>query len=175
MLSQNDQKILIDLAREAIKTKARPNTIEITDALQEKRGAFVTLSKFGELRGCVGYIEPIMPLYEAVIENAINAAYNDTRFYPLTKDELESLTIEISVLTKPEKLKSLKDLTHEHGVILKNSGRSATFLPQVWEQLTEKEDFLSHLCMKAGLAWDAWKDSKTEMLVYMVYHFDGKF
>ncbi len=180
-LSKEEQKYLLKLARNAIvkflnkeKTDFEKPPYEI---LNEKRGTFVTLTINKELRGCIGNIIPAYTIQEGVIRNAINAAFNDTRFFPLAKDELKDVEIEISILTKPEDLKFkdynelLKLLKPEYGVILENSGYSAVFLPQVWEDLPDKEEFLSHLSMKAGLDSDAWKDKKTKIKIFEVQAF----
>lgn len=166
-MNELHRKILLDLARKTIAAKFSNKNYEldlIPPEFQEKRGVFVTLHKHGELRGCIGYIFPIKSVYEGVKENALNAAFHDPRFPPLRKEELPELKIEISVLTPPKKLeyKDEADLVKKlcpeiDGVILEKNGRQATFLPQVWEQLSDKKEFLQQLCMKAGLHSDAWK------------------
>ena len=117
-----------------------------------------------------------MPLYEAVIKNSISAAYSDPRFPPVTKEEAAELEIEISILTVPVKLNYtdaadlLKKLNHDLGLIIKKGMYSATFLPQVWEDLPDKEQFLTHLCLKAGLSGEAWKEN-LEVYTYKVEKF----
>lgn len=161
------QTKLLKLARNTLQSKFVGKSYDLNQIpteFQEKRGVFVTLHKHGELRGCIGYIHPIKPLYDGVKENALNAAFHDPRFPPLQKEELKEIKLEISVLTPPKKLEYknevdlLKKLRPEiDGVILEKNGRQATFLPQVWEQLPDKKEFLQQLCMKAGLSSDAWK------------------
>ncbi len=153
---------------------------KLTDALKEKRGCFVTLTINGTLRGCIGYIEPIKELYKAVIDNAINAAIHDPRFPPLSRDELDRVNIEISVLTVPRILdyKSTGELIEKlnpkrDGVIIKKDGYEATYLPQVWNELRSKEEFLSTLCLKAGLNVDCWKQHP-KVYVYQAEYFDEK-
>lgn len=177
--SEKDQKLLLTLARNSIIIKDKSKVLHdneiqnLNPALKENRGAFVTLHKNENLRGCIGYILPMFPLYQTIIENAYNAAYKDPRFPPVSKDEIKDLKIEISILTLPEQLQYidgcdlLKKLKpNEDGVIIKKGFYSATFLPQVWEQLPQKEDFLSHLCMKAGLDRNEWKSNSLEVEIY---------
>ena len=180
MTTKKEQEFLMNSARNAI--LSYPNTTHsdlnnLTNTLKEKRGVFVTLTINGQLRGCIGNIHPIMLLYEAVIKNAVNAAYSDPRFPPLTKEEAAELEIEISILTEPVKLNYtdetdlLEKLNHEQGIIIKKGFATATFLPQVWEQIPNKEEFLTHLCLKANLSPNAWKDSSIEMYAYKVEKF----
>lgn len=184
-LSENDKKFLLKIARKTIINKTTKNILteeeikNLSNSLKEKRGCFVTLNKNHQLRGCIGYILPIKPLYEAVIDNAYNAAFGDPRFPPVNESEIENIKIEISVLTVPEKLyyKDTTDLLNKlkpniDGVIIKKGTRSATFLPQVWEQLPRKEEFLAHLCMKAGLSPDEWTKNSLEVEIYKVELFE---
>ncbi len=177
--SEKEKKILLNMARETITKKTKKvwlSTEEIEklpDSLKEKKGCFVTLNKNGALRGCIGYILPLYPLYQAVIENAYNAAYGDPRFSPVMTDEIKDLHIEITVLTIPQKLEYTninelmeKLIPQKHGVIIKKGFFSATFLPQVWEQLPDKKDFLSHLCMKAGMSPKEWEKGTLEVETY---------
>lgn len=146
--------------------------------LQEKKGVFATLHKNGRLRGCIGTIEPVSILKEAVCENARAAAFRDSRFAPLTAEEFPEIDIEVSVLTTPRPLdyEGPSDLISrlvpgKDGVVLKKGFRKATFLPQVWEQLPTAREFLSQLCMKAGLAADAWEITPLEISTYRVQCF----
>jgi len=147
--------------------------------LQEERGTFVTLTKHGMLRGCIGNILPQGSIIESVKRNALNAAFRDFRFPPLTHDELHDIHIEVSILTLPKRLEYLSadDLIHKlkpgvHGVIIKEGMASATFLPQVWEQLPSPEEFLTRLCLKAGLPGNEWKTGRLEVETYEVQYFD---
>lgn len=142
----------------------------------EKRGVFVTLEIGGQLRGCIGNIDPVYPLYKAVQRNAREAAFSDRRFDPVEEEELENIDIEISVLTVPKKLEfdSSGDLLSKlrpgiDGVVLKNGSQGATYLPQVWEDLPDKEMFLSTLALKAGLSTDDWQEC--EVYIYEVEKF----
>lgn len=146
---------------------------------REQKGCFVTLTLGGELRGCIGHIFPAEPLYKAIMDNAISAGTRDPRFPAVAEAELKQLHFEISVLTVPQELKfdSPEDLLaklrpHVHGVVLHIGRRSATFLPQVWEQIPKKEDFLGHLSRKAGCAEDAWRGTGVTVQIYQVEAFE---
>lgn len=165
-MDPQNKKLLLNLARKTLETHFQNKKFYLTEIppeFQQKGGVFVTLHKERELRGCIGYIFPVKSIYEGVKENVLNAAFQDPRFYPLKKEELPELKIEISILTPPQKLaflfpeELLKKLTKKEGVILEKNSRQSTFLPQVWEQLPEKVGFLEHLSLKAGLSKDAWK------------------
>jgi uncharacterized protein len=152
--------------------------------LGKKRGVFVTLHKKGRLRGCIGNIEPVKTLAQGVRENAVFAAFKDSRFDPLTLDELALIDIEVSILTRPERLiyENSQELVSSlvpgiDGVILEQEHRRATFLPQVWDQLPAPEDFLAQLCLKAGLPASEWEKSGLQVYTYQVQSFgelDGK-
>ena len=131
-----------------------------TPAMQEVMGAFVTLHKHGQLRGCIGEIFPRRPLMEAVADQAVNAAFKDPRFPKLREDELELIDLEISALTAPRTVAGYRDIElGKHGIVLYKGGRSAVFLPQVApEQGWDLETTLTHLSMKAGLGPDDWKN-----------------
>lgn len=145
---------------------------------QAKRGIFVTLTINGELRGCIGSLTPDEAIITGVRRNAINAAFHDPRFPALTKEEAMQMEVEVSILTEPQPLayKDSKDLVEKlcpdiDGVIIKKGLARATFLPQVWEQLPTREEFLSHLCNKAGLPGNAWEQPGLEVLTYQVQYF----
>ncbi len=152
----------------------------IPEKLKEKRGCFVTFSKNNELRGCIGHIIPQKSLYECIIENSINAAVNDERFFPLTKKELEEAVIDISVLDIPtlfeyenyeELLKKLDE--RKYGIVLIRGEHQSTFLPSVWEFIPNKENFLGNLCIKGGMEAECWKDSETKVFLYKAEDFSG--
>lgn len=180
-LNKEEKNILLKLAREKLEsifTKKEVKVSKLSDKLKEKKGCFVTLTENDELRGCIGNIDAREELYKCVLNNAINAALYDPRFNQVSEDELEDIKIEISVLTNPVKLefKDAEDLLKKlrqgiDGVILKKNGREATFLPQVWEQIDNKEEFLMHLSLKAGLNENAWKDKDIEIYIYEVENF----
>jgi AmmeMemoRadiSam system protein B/AmmeMemoRadiSam system protein A len=166
-LTGEDKKQLLMLARKttvyALKNRRVPEAsdlgIEISNAMQPARAAFVTLKKNGILRGCIGDIFPQRPLYKSVIINAINACVNDRRFVPVSQDELEDITIEISALTAPAPIASPDEIRIGiDGVVLNKDGHSAVFLPQVApEQDWNVEEMLTQLSLKASLPADAWK------------------
>lgn len=185
MHSDKQQKYLLSIARRSIQHKLDAGEIfqieeaNINSALKEKRAVFVTLTLTGDLRGCIGHLAASQPLYLDVIENALGAAFSDPRFSPLTAEELTQVKIEISVLALPKELdyKNSADLLaklkpNEDGVILSNELNSATYLPQVWEQILGKEDFLSSLCLKAGLLADSWQNGKLKIQTYTVESFE---
>ena len=142
-------------------------------------GCFVTLTMGGNLRGCIGYIEGIKPLYEAVIDNAKNAALGDPRFSNVSPGELSKIKVEVSVLTKPEPLEydGVDDLLGKlepgrDGIILRKGYSQSIYLPQVWDQLPDKVEFLEHLSRKAGLGKDDWKSAQYRR--YFAIHFEEK-
>ncbi len=177
-ISEENQKILLSLARQAIKeyiTSGKIIDYKTKDKkLLEKSAVFVTLTKKGQLRGCIGTTFPQEPLYKAVINMAIAAASEDPRFNHVSLDELKDIKIEISILSPIKRVFSHKDIKEKiHGVVVRSGIRSGLFLPQVWEQLPKKEHFLSELCLsKAGLPPNAWQDPKTELYVFTVFAFE---
>lgn len=146
---------------------------EVPKKLLEKKACFVTLMKHKELRGCIGHLTAIKPLYLDIIENAYSAAFSDNRFNPVEENEFEELEFEVSVLTDPKELKFsdeddlLKKIVKgRNGLIISKGSASATFLPSVWEQISSKEEFLSELCLKAGLSADAWREKGFKVKTY---------
>jgi len=166
-LTEHDKQQLLVLARKSIvsflewRKVPTPSdlNVKITEAMKEPRAAFVTLRRNSQLRGCTGDIFPRQPLYKSVITNAINAAVNDRRFFPLIKDQCDDINIEISILTIPQPIASSDQIRIGiDGVVLSKDGRSALFLPQIaTEQNWNLEQMLTHLSLKAGLPADAWK------------------
>jgi AmmeMemoRadiSam system protein B/AmmeMemoRadiSam system protein A len=167
-LTEDDKKQLLALARKtivyALRTQRVPQASElgvsISDAMKCPRAAFVTLKKHSQLRGCIGDIFPQRPLYKSVIRNAINACVNDRRFLPVTEEECNDITIEISALTPPEPVASSNEIRFGiDGVVLSKDGHSAVFLPQVApEQGWDVNQMLTQLSLKAQLPADAWKE-----------------
>ena len=183
--SQQEREKLLHLARQTLETVVRTGRMptvppeDFAGHLSEKRGCFVTLTRGGHLRGCIGHIFAQEALYRAVMDNARAAALEDPRFPAVTPDELSSIHIEISVLSEPKPLEfsSPEDLLARlvpgrDGVVLKMGWRRSTFLPQVWEQLPDKEMFLNHLAQKAGAYPGAWREPGTEVLIYHVEAFE---
>ncbi len=176
--TKEEREELLKIARDSITsflTTRKPPKIETKNSkLKQKRGVFVTLRRGEALRGCIGFIEPIFPLYHAVSECAISAATKDVRFPPVTIEELSKITIELSVLS-PTKRASVDEIEMGiHGVVVKKGFNQGIFLPQVaTETGWNKEEFLSHLCSgKAGLPPDAWKDKDTEIYIFTVEKFE---
>ncbi len=170
-------KQLINLAREIIRARLEERNFkaseEIKQKFKEKMACFVTLTLNGRLRGCVGSLTAKQELWKDVAENAVNAAFLDGRFSPLTKQEFNKIKIEISVLTVPTKIeyldeKDLKKKIFKKGVIMKKGYYSATYLPQVWEQIPKEENFLTSLCLKAGTNGSIWRKEKLDIWVYDV-------
>ena len=166
LLNSQEQKFLLELARKTLNqyikeriTYQIPDVSVLTENLKAKRACFVTYKIEGELRGCIGAIYPSIALYKEVIDKAIASATHDPRFSPVTKDEVDSIHIEISVLSPITPINSLEEYdVSKQGIILEKRGRSALFLPQVaTEQGWTKEETLLHLCRKAGLPGDAWR------------------
>lgn len=186
-ISIEDQNRLLKLARVTIKNRLTGNVKDVPDPdtedyqnlLAVKGGTFVTLHRKGKLRGCIGNIETDKSVLKGVVDNAEHAAFHDTRFHPLTLDELADTVIEVSVLTPKKQLEyeDGKDLAERirpgiDGVVIKKGRHSATFLPQVWEQLKTPQEFLSHLCIKAGLSSTQWQHGDLDVSVYQVQSFE---
>jgi hypothetical protein len=160
-----DKKTLLKIARESLRrfmaTDTLPLIRNVSPRLQSPQGAFVTLKKRGELRGCIGHIPPDYPLARAVGTMALHAAFSDTRFPQLAQGELEAVEIEISVLTPAKPISRPQDIVvGRDGVVISKNGKSAVFLPQVAiEQKWGRTELLDNLCIKAGLPRDAWKEA----------------
>jgi AmmeMemoRadiSam system protein A len=183
-LSNQDKIYLLDLARTAINqavSRQAPPKIDLSglsDILKADGASFVTLTKDHNLRGCIGALEAYQPLALDVCEHAAAAAIEDYRFPPVSASELASISIEISRLTRPQAQEYLDAdaligmlRPGIDGVILMDSLRRATFLPQVWEQLPNPEDFLAHLCHKMGANPDAWRRNHLSVSTYQVEEF----
>ena len=150
----------------------------LSPSLLEKKACFVTLTRGGVLRGCIGHLSPQEPLYRAVALNVRNAALRDPRFPAVQPDELNEIRIEISVLSEPRPLSfsSPEELLAKlrvklDGVLLRVGYRMATFLPQVWMQVPDKVEFLNQLAEKAGCPSGAWRGSDSSISTYTVESF----
>ena len=183
-INPEEKETLLTIARQAIEKTLSGEELPplskegLPPGLFEPGACFVTLTKAGQLRGCVGSIQATQALVKDVRDRSIAAAFKDPRFPPVKPQELKEIEIEVSTLTEPRRLSydDSDDLTRKlrvglDGVILKDGFRRATFLPQVWEKLPDPELFLSRLCQKMGLAADAWRYSKMEVEVYQVEKF----
>jgi len=184
LLTAEERWVALRLARHALDSVVRTGRLpevkpaELPVALLARRACFVTLTKHGQLRGCIGHLTAQMPLYQAIMENARAAALQDYRFEPVRPSELPEIDIEISVLTPPRPLqyKSPEELLQRlrpgiDGVILELGPCSATFLPQVWEKLPSKEQFLDQLCLKAGCWPGDWRRPSVSVSTYQVEAF----
>jgi len=166
------QALLLKIARTSIEShlkKQKPPSLEITDQnLLQKRGAFVTLHKRGQLRGCIGYVLPYKPLHQTVAEMAVAAATEDPRFPIVTLNEMDEIDIEISALSTLKKIESIEELeVGKHGLYMKQGAFSGLLLPQVATDYGwNRKEFLEHTCRKAGLPKNAWKDPKTEISIF---------
>ncbi len=161
--SKSERDLLLKLARRAIES-ALDHTILALDApsshLAEPRGAFTTLYHEGELRGCVGHVVAESSLYRTVAETAQAAAFQDTRFSPLTRAELPGLSVSLSILSPMEEIQAEEVEVGKHGLLVTLAGRRGLLLPQVpVEHKWDRIQFLEHTCRKAGLPADAWKQS----------------
>jgi AmmeMemoRadiSam system protein A len=183
-ISDADRTILLSLARQSIENSVNGASAPQIDMkalspkLQEQGACFVTLTSRGYLRGCVGALEPYQSLAEDVYEHAVAAAFQDYRFPPVQAKELKDIEIEISYLTHPEPLKyenpdDLPKLLRPNidGVVLRDGGKRATFLPQVWEKIPDPEEFLEELCMKMGAPANLWRRKKLDVMIYQVEEF----
>ncbi len=171
---------LTQLARSALESEFLNKDFIPPEEIKKKYSrlcaCFVTLKKDGELRGCIGSLAPLNPLWKDVCKNAVSAAFYDPRFLSLTKKELPKIKVEVSVLSENKKLNYkdekdlLKKINNRMGIILEKNNRTATFLPQVWEEVHDKIKFLEYLSLKAGLEKDAWKTA--EIYYYTVEKFE---
>ncbi len=184
LLTLEEKKILLRLAREHIGCAVQGEDLPLLDlaiypeALQAIGSSFVTLMRKGELRGCIGALEPYQALVQDVCEHAVAAAASDYRFEPVRAEEVPLLCIEISRLTPPVELQydtpaDLPGLLRPFidGVVFHDGFYRATFLPQVWEKLPDPVDFLDHLSMKMGAPAGAWRRKKLKVFTYQVEEF----
>ena len=171
-LSPADKQLLLQVARDSIaaqlKGKAATPVKATAPVLEEFRGAFVSLHRRGQLRGCIGYIDAVKPLLQTVMEMAPAAAFQDPRFRPLQADELADLEIEISVLTPMRLVKNTEEIeVGKHGLYIVKGLNRGLLLPQVATQYHwDRQTFLEQTCNKAGLPSNAWKDSTTQIFIF---------
>jgi AmmeMemoRadiSam system protein A len=185
MMTPEERHVLISLARGAIArgferrgtpppavtgalAEADADRVRPSGRLVREGGAFVTIREEGELRGCIGYIESHLPLWRVVQEVAEKAAFEDPRFKPLAPAEFERMTIEVSVLAEPEPLEDPQEIiVGVHGLIIELNGRRGLLLPQVaTEYGWSREEFLQHVCRKAGLPPNAWRAPEAKVHVF---------
>ncbi len=171
-LKDAEKRLLVNIVRATIEAKLSGRDAsklpELPAILKQERGAFVTLHKHGRLRGCIGYIEAHRPLYQAVEEMAVAAAFRDTRFPALTREEWPHITFEISVLSPLKEIKDIEEIeVGRHGIYIVHGRHCGLLLPQVatechWDRLT----FLQQTCCKAGLPLQAWKDEEAKIFIF---------
>ena len=185
MLSPEERGILLRIARQAIEHRARTGEIPtreelglgaLPEPLERDQGAFVTLEKRGQLRGCIGYIQPTCPPWEAVVENAVHAAWEDPRFPGVKDDEIPQLEIEVSVIHPMEPIQSPEEIEIGlHGIVIRASGRRGVLLPQVAsERGWDAKTFLTQVCHKAGLSPDTWSQPGTDLWRFAAEHFSER-
>lgn len=171
VLSSDHRRTLLAIARasiEAVLNGRQPelDAARLAEPLQRPAGAFVSLhTSSGDLRGCIGSIQPVAPLFQAVSSSAVNAAFHDPRFPPLQRTELESVHLEISVMSPIEPVVHVSEIrTGVHGLIVRRGGRAGLLLPQVAAEYGwDRETFLSETCRKAGLPGDAWRSGDVRL------------
>lgn len=182
VLTAEEGTVAVKIARNTIEAAVRRSqvpSVSLPMIFSEKRGVFVTITRSGNLRGCIGYPYPVLPLTEAIPSAAVGAALEDPRFPPVTVSELQEIRIEVTVLTPPEPLDVEPDQRHnaviigKHGLIARGAGRSGLLLPQVATEYSwTSDEFLNHTCMKAGLPPNCWKRPETEILTFegQIFH-----
>jgi AmmeMemoRadiSam system protein A len=159
--SESERRLLLQLAHEAVAAALERRALDLappSDHLSELRGAFTTLHEDGALRGCVGYVFPMYSLYRTVAETAVAAAFSDTRFLPVAREELPKLKFDISVLSPMQAIEPEEVEVGRHGLLITYGSRRGLLLPQVpLEHHWDRKTFLRETCIKAGLPQDAWE------------------
>lgn len=179
-LTDKEKSTLLEIVKRTIISKANhkdlPKFNIDSTILKEKRGAFVTLKRRGHLRGCIGYIKAVKPLWETVQEMAVAAAFHDPRFPSLKSDEIRDLSYEISVLSPLKRIKDINEIeVGKHGLYIVRGYNSGLLLPQVaLEYEWDRESFLRETCYKAGLPPEAWTDEETEIYIFSADYFSDK-
>ncbi|MDO5844369.1 MAG: TIGR00296 family protein [Methanocorpusculum sp.] len=177
LLSETEGELAVKTARSFVENAVigenTDNEINLPEIFTEKRGVFVTLTEKGNLRGCIGYPYPVMPLSDAIKEAAVHAAVHDPRFEPVSGEELRDIIVEVTILTAPAVLEGdflerpSKIKIGKHGLIAQKDSHSGLLLPQVATEYNwSAEEFLSQTCIKAGLQPNAWKDSECTILTF---------
>lgn len=183
-LTEDQQRVLLELARRSIEEAVKRNSrstvdpaggISLDDILNERCGAFVSLHKSGNLRGCIGHVLPVQPLYQTVAVCAVDAAQRDPRFSPVSPEELSAIHIEISVLSPLQEIEPMKVEVGRHGLLVSEGPRRGLLLPQVALQWGwDARQFLEQTCLKAGLEKDAWRrGAQVEAFTAVVFGEDG--
>ena len=168
-ISNEEGKRLLSLARESVKKAFQGEPVK-AKGFDVKRGVFITITKSGELRGCIGYPLPMKALGESIIEMARAAAFEDSRFKPLSEGELNEVRFEVSVLSVPEPIEPDAIVVGRDGLIIESGGRSGLLLPQVpVEWNWNREEYLEQLCVKAGLPKGSWKSAQLKAFQAQVF------
>ncbi|MDH4266900.1 MAG: AmmeMemoRadiSam system protein A [Deltaproteobacteria bacterium] len=171
-LTTEEKHSLRQIAQATIEARLKGERFQrgdiLTETLKEKRGAFVSLHSHGQLRGCIGHIQPNRPLHQIIEEMALAAAFEDPRFSPLTLKELQHLELEISVLTPLQRIRDVQEIeVGKHGLYIKKGFCSGLLLPQVaTEYKWDRVAFLEETCRKAGLPRNAWKEKDAEIYLF---------
>jgi len=180
-LNGRDKNELLALARRSVEYAVREKKVyepneSSSEALNQERGAFVTLTKSGEFRGCIGYTSAVKPLYMTVRDTATLAALRDQRFPPVSARELSQLEYEISVLSPLRRVSDIRQIkVGQHGLLMKNGDREGLLLPQVpVEQKWDRQEFLDQTCVKAGMSFGCWKDENTDIFLFTAVVFGEK-
>jgi len=180
-LSTSEKKFLLEVARESILNYLKGNAIhnyeegKLSAGVTQKAGAFVSLHKQNNLRGCIGRFISDEPLYRLIQKMAISSAFRDYRFNYIELQEMEEIDIEISIISPLYKIESIDDfIPGQHGIYIKKGERTGTFLPQVGSATNwSKQEMLGHCARdKAGIGWDGWKDA--ELYIYTALVFGEK-
>ncbi|RCK71793.1 MAG: putative ACR [Ignavibacteriae bacterium] len=172
VFTKKEKEILLQNAHlaihAAVKGEPIPTAEKFTELLNLPTGAFVSIYKFGELRGCIGYVEPRKNLLQTVIDAAYNAAVNDIRFNPVKVEELEDISIEISVISNLKEIKDISEIeVGTHGLIIEEGEKIGILLPQVASDYSwDRETFLNQTARKAGLPYDAWKKENVKIYIF---------
>ena len=179
-LSTDDKKQLLKIARQTISNtvtgKSPASYKPESPIFAEKRGAFVTIHKNNQLRGCIGFLHPVKSLLETIIEKAEAAAISDPRFTPVQPNEISDIDIEISVLSPLREISDISEIEiGKHGLYIEKALNKGLLLPQVaTEYKWDSNTFLEHTCIKAGLPTDAWKDKNTIIYIFSADVFNEK-
>jgi len=181
-LREEEGQLAVQLARQSLNSTVTGKNDPLPSlplVFSEKRGVFVTLTRSGQLRGCIGFPYPVSPLGDAIINAAHSAAVEDPRFHPVRPEELGSIRVEVTVLTEPVVIegpaeeRAMKVEVGRHGLIVRGQGASGLLLPQVATDFNwESEEFLSSTCAKAGLAGRCWRDQNVEISTFegQIFH-----
>ncbi|MEA1972209.1 MAG: AmmeMemoRadiSam system protein A [Candidatus Cloacimonadota bacterium] len=180
MLNNNQKKFLLRLAKRVIESEINNTEIGFKkpddEIYNEKFGGFVTIHDHGKLRGCIGYVEAYKSIYETIIDMAKSAAFNDPRFTPIRKKDLDFIDIEISILSPLEEFSDINSIKiGQDGLLIKNTFQSGLLLPQVaTEWGWNKIQFIEQTCKKAGLDINCWKDKSCIIYKFKAEVFDEK-